>query len=85
MMIIPSLKGLYTVKQQNFESRYSNFFNYAQIVNYRLLFCPLQVFHPLFVPSAHWYRIMDVSYDASLRDAIVGRITNGVGFFLHGL
>ena len=25
MMIIPSLKGLYTVKQQNFESRYNNF------------------------------------------------------------
>merc|ERR1711953_34056 len=47
MMIIPSLKGLYTVKQQNFESR-----------------------------------IMDVSYDASVRDAIVGRIANGVGLFL---
>lgn len=32
MMIIPSLKGLYTVKQQNFESRYNYFFFFNVLI-----------------------------------------------------
>ena len=72
MMIIPSLKGLYTVKQQNFESRYNYFFFNVLIIDCILVLLRFSILYLclLLTGIGSWMFHMTLLYEMQLLDEL---------------
>ena len=72
MMIIPSLKGLYTVKQQNFESRYNYFFLNVLIIDCILVLYRFSILYLclLLTGIGSWMFHMTLLYEMQLLDEL---------------